>query len=45
LFEANGYVLFETEADYRNNGYLQIAQDVHVPEGISSIPGYVRVTE
>jgi 5-methylcytosine-specific restriction protein A len=45
LFDANGYVKFETEEDYRNSGYLQIAQDLHVPEGISSMPSYVRVKE
>jgi len=45
LFDASGYVLFETEEDYRNSGYLQIAQDVHVPDGISSMPNYVRVRE
>jgi hypothetical protein len=41
LFDATGYILFETEEDYRNCGYLVIGKDVHVPEGIVSIPGYI----
>ena len=43
LFDAKGYVLFQTEEEYRNCLYLQIRQDVHVRDGISSIPGYVQV--
>jgi hypothetical protein len=42
LFDANGYVLFNTQAEYLSSPYLQIQQDVHVPGGISQIPGYVR---
>jgi len=45
LFDANGYIVFATERDYLNCSYLQIKKDLHVPEGISSIPGYIRVTE
>jgi len=45
LFDANGYVLFETEHDYLSSTYLQIQQDMHVPNGISSLPTYVRLTE
>jgi 5-methylcytosine-specific restriction protein A len=45
LFDANGYIVFHTESEYLECPYLQIKQDVHVPQGISSIPGYVRVTE
>jgi Domain of unknown function (DUF3883) len=44
LFDVNGYVRFETETEFRKCGHLQIAQDVHVPQGISSIPGYTRFT-
>jgi len=40
LFDAAGYIVFETEEDYRNCSYLEIAKDVHVPDGIVSIPGY-----
>jgi hypothetical protein len=43
LFDPNGYVRFETEEDYRNCPYLQIRKEVNVPNGISSIPGYVKV--
>ena len=45
LFDANGYIIFETKDDYLKSPYLQIQEDLHVPNGISSIPGYVRVTE
>jgi hypothetical protein len=44
LFDRNGYVVFQTEADFRNCPYLSIGKDVSVPKpGISAIPGYVRV--
>ena len=44
LFDSNGYVLFETEAAYRNCPHLSLGKDVSVPKpGISAIPGYVRV--
>jgi hypothetical protein len=43
LFDSNGYILFETEHDFLTCPYLDIAKDVHVPEGLASIPGYVRV--
>ena len=45
LFDANGYVVFESEEDYRTNPYLQIKEDLHVVGGISSIPGYIRISE
>lgn len=44
LFDANGYVVFQTEEDYLNSPYLQIQKDLHVPQGISTIPDYVRIT-
>lgn len=43
LFDANGYVLFETRTDYERCAQLQIRQDVHAPNGIVSIPGYVAM--
>lgn len=43
LFDKHGYVVFATEADYLTCPQLQLAQDVHVPNGIASIPKYVRV--
>ena len=43
LFDANGYVTFETKNDYLKSGHLQITQALHVPRGISSMPGYVKI--
>lgn len=45
LFDAHGYVVFQTEADFRNCSYLSIGNEVNVKhsKGISAIPGYVRV--
>jgi hypothetical protein len=43
LLDRNGYVLFETEHDFRACPHLNIVKDVHVPNGLASIPGYVRV--
>jgi 5-methylcytosine-specific restriction protein A len=45
LFDANGYVVFETERDYLASPHLQIQQDVHLSEGISAMPNYIRITE
>jgi 5-methylcytosine-specific restriction protein A len=45
LFDANGFIVFWTEAEYLGCEYLQIKQDLHIPLGISAIPGYVRLTE
>jgi hypothetical protein len=46
LFDENGYVVFQTEADFRNCPYLSIGKDVSVPKpGISAMPGYVRVIQ
>lgn len=42
LFDYNGYVIFETEQDYRTSPYLLIGQKLNVPRGISSIPGYMK---
>ncbi len=43
LFDDKGYILFRTEQEYQQCIYLQIQQDVHVPQGISSIPGYIQI--
>lgn len=45
LFDANGYIIFETEKNYLESPHLQIQQDLHVINGISSMPNYVRITE
>lgn len=44
LFDPNGYVFFQTDSDYRNNRHLRITQETNVPNGISSMPTYVRKT-
>jgi hypothetical protein len=44
LFDRNGYVLFETEDEYRRTPGLSHGQKLNVRKGISSLPGYVRRT-
>ncbi len=41
-FDRNGYVVFRSRAEYEACTYLDHGITVHVPGGISSIPGYVR---
>lgn len=43
LFDQNGYVVFATEQAYKNSRHLRIMQETNVTNGISSIPGYVRM--
>ncbi len=43
LFDPNGYVLFPTEKDFLECGYIKIGRRVQVPSGISRIPGYKRM--
>lgn len=43
LFDADGYIVFDTEVSFRSSPNLRILQDVSVPEGIKKIPGYVQV--
>jgi len=43
LFDVDGYVLFRSEDQYRKSQYLQHGKQLHVPGGIESIPGYVRM--
>jgi 5-methylcytosine-specific restriction enzyme A len=45
FFDASGYVIFETEKDFLESPYLQIGQDVHLTDGISSMPRYIRISE
>ncbi len=46
LFDAHGYVLFETEEEYRSSRHLRIGKQISVPKpGISTIPSYVRVAD
>jgi len=44
LCDPKGYVLFRTEAEFKNCSRLRIDQDVNVNGHLSDIPGYVRVT-
>jgi hypothetical protein len=44
LFDANGYILFETRREYEQCEALQIGRELGVPRGIASIPGYIRMT-
>jgi hypothetical protein len=43
LFDSNGYVVFNTEEEYRQSPHLQIRKQISVPGRIATIPGYVRV--
>ena len=45
LFDPNGYVLFETKRAYETCSHLRITQELNVPGGIVSIPGYVKMTD
>lgn len=46
LFDANGYVRFATEDEYRNSPHLSIGKQITIRKpGISTIPGYVRVVD
>ncbi|WP_131537575.1 HNH endonuclease [Pedobacter nototheniae] len=40
LFDAYGYLCFESEADYNAHPELRFGKDLHVPSGISKISGY-----
>lgn len=42
LFDPDGYILFKKEEDYRNCLSLKIGQETNVPNGIASIPGYIK---
>ena len=42
-FDANGYVLFETRAQYENCAALNIGVRVNVTGGIASLPAYIKV--
>jgi hypothetical protein len=43
LFDANGYVLFDTQQEYENCPHLHIGRRLTVRDGIAAIPTYVRV--
>jgi hypothetical protein len=43
LFDPNGYVLFKTEDQFRRSPHVRHGKRIDVPNGIASMPGYVRV--
>jgi hypothetical protein len=43
LFDPNGYVIFHGENEYINSPYLQHGQELHVINGLPSIPTYKRM--
>ena len=43
LFDKEGYVIFATEAEFRNCRDLRIRKHVRAPNSISQISGYVKV--
>jgi 5-methylcytosine-specific restriction protein A len=43
FFDANGYILFQTEDEYQTCTYLNRGKQINVRGGISSLPGYVQV--
>lgn len=45
LFDENGYVLFETQADYLKCSQLHHGKQTSCPKGISSIANYVLVNK
>ncbi len=45
FFDANGYVLYKTQADYERCPYLSIGERVNVQGGISSLPHYKKMTK
>lgn len=45
LFDRNGFIIFSSMNEYLKSPFLQHGQHLHVPKGISEMPGYVRVIE
>ncbi|MCA0352596.1 MAG: HNH endonuclease [Chloroflexi bacterium] len=45
LFDAHGYILFETNEEFFNSPFLRIRKDVRVPQGILSIPQYIKLSK
>jgi|SRR3954451_1355199 hypothetical protein len=44
LLDADGYVIFESEQEFRGCPQLQVKKQVNAPKGIKAIPGYVYVS-
>lgn len=45
LFDANGYILFNSKREYENCRHLNIGEELNVPGGIASIPGYIKMKD
>jgi len=45
LFDAKGYILFESKRDYESCHHLNRGEELNVPGGIASIPGYVKMRD
>jgi hypothetical protein len=45
LFDPNGYVLFPNKSEYESCSYIAGGVKIHVPGGISQIPGYVHCSQ
>ena len=43
LFDAHGYVVFRTKHDYETCPQLRRGKELNVRDGISALPGYVKV--
>jgi hypothetical protein len=44
LFDEHGYILFKTEKEFQDCPYLEITNQINCRSGISTIPGYKRMT-
>jgi len=44
LFDANGYVLFDSRRAHERCPHLNIGQELNVSGGISNIPDYIKMT-
>ncbi len=46
LFDAHGYIRFDTEENYTRCFHISIKREtnsMHAPAGIACLPGYIRV--
>ena len=45
LFDKGGYVIFSNKEEYHANSNLQIKQDLHIKNGLSSLVEYIHFNE
>jgi 5-methylcytosine-specific restriction protein A len=45
LFDANGYVILVSEEEYLHSPQIRIQKEVNIPNGIKSLPGYIKISE